>query len=160
MKSAMWVRDARADSAPLRVPSLKSFEFLDGSKPAIPAGMSPPYDIQERSFAFACDVIGFCRQLPRTDDVLRRLSWQLLAASASIGANLEEADAGQTKADFVAKASIARKESRESRYWLRLIASAEPRVAQTAWPLIDESTQLYKILTTIVLNAKSNSGRG
>ena len=97
--------------------------------------MSPPYDIQERAFAFACDVIGFCRKLPRTDDVLRRLSWQLLAASASIGANLEEADAGQTKADFVAKASIARKESRES-------------------------SQIYKILTTIVLNAKSNPGRG
>src|SRR6187200_1483560 len=68
----------------------KPFKIFDGSKPAIPIGMSPPYDIQERSFAFACDVIGFCRKPPRTDDALRRLSWQLLAASSSIGANLEE----------------------------------------------------------------------
>jgi|SRR5678810_335232 hypothetical protein len=90
----------------------KPFKIFDGSKPAIPVGMSPSYDVQERSFAFACDVIGFCRKLPRTDDALRRLSWQLLAASASIGANLEEADAGQTKADFIAKPSIARKEWR------------------------------------------------
>jgi hypothetical protein len=105
--------------------------------------MSPSYDVQERSFAFACDVIGFCRKLPRTDDALRRLSWQLLAASASIGANLEEADAGQTKADFIAKPSIARKE------WRRL------PVRSSMSP-----TQIYKILTTIVLNANSSPGRG
>jgi four helix bundle protein len=122
--------------------------------------VSPPYDIQERSFGFACDLIVFCRKLPRNDDVVRRLSWQLLDAGTSIGANLEEADAAQSKRDFIAKAAIARKESRESRYWLRLITFAEPRIGNDAAPLIDESTQLYKILTSIILNAESNADRG
>ena len=122
--------------------------------------MSPPYDIQERAFAFACDVIVFCRKLSRPDDVVRRLSWQLLDAGTSIGANPEEADAGQSKRDFIAKTAISRKESRESRSWLRLIAFAEPRLTAEAAPLIDESTQLYKILTSIILNAASNDDRG
>ena len=121
--------------------------------------MSPPYAIQERSFAFACDVIGFCRQLPRMDDVLRRLSWQLLDAGTSIGANIEEAQAGQSKRDFIAKNAIARKEAKESGFWLRLIVFAEPKMKANATPLIDESTQIYKILTTIILNAESNPDR-
>ena len=49
---------------------------------------------------------------------------------------------------------------RESRFWLRLIAFAEPRLKADAARLIDESTQLYKILTSIVLNASSNDDRG
>jgi four helix bundle protein len=122
--------------------------------------MTPPYDIQERGFAFACDVIVFCRKLRHPDDVVRRLSWQLLEAGTSVGANLEEANVGQTKRDFIAKTAISRKESRESRFWLRLIAFAEPAMSEAAAPLIDESAQLYKILTTIIKNAESNDGRG
>lgn len=122
--------------------------------------MTRPYDIQERAFAFACDVIAFCRRLPRADDVLRRLSWQLLESGTSIGANLEEADAGQTKRDVMAKTSIARKESRESRFWLRVIAFAEPAVKPDAAILIEESTQIYKILTAIIMKAESNPDRG
>jgi four helix bundle protein len=122
--------------------------------------MTPPYDIHDRAFAFACDVIVFCRKLPRTDDVLRRLSWQLLDASTSIGANLAEADAGQSKRDFIAKASLSRKESKESGFWLHLIVFAEPRMKTYADPLIDESRQIYRILTSIIINAESNPDRG
>jgi four helix bundle protein len=119
-----------------------------------------PYDIQERSFLFACQVITFCRRLQTGDLVVRRLSGQLLSSGTSVGANLEEADAGQTKRDFIAKASIARKESAESRYWLRLIAFAEPGMAQQTVPLIDESHQIFKILTSIIRKAESNTERG
>ncbi len=122
--------------------------------------MTPPYDIQDRSFAFACDVIVFCRRLRPVDDVVRRLSWQLLDAGTSIGANLEEAGAGQTKRDFIAKTAISRKECAESRYWLRLITFAEPKMTPHAAPLIDESSQMFKILTTIIMNAEANPGRG
>ena len=122
--------------------------------------MEIPYDIQERSFVFACRIIDFCRMLLRADPVTRRLSWQLLDSGTSIGANLEEANAGQTKPDFIAKASIARKESAESKYWLRLIAYAEPRMRRETLPLLDESGQLARIVTTIVKNAQSNPYRG
>ena len=122
--------------------------------------MDKPYDIQERSFLFACEIVTFSRRLSRADWVTRRLLLQLLDAGTSIGANLEEADAGQTKRDFIAKTSIARKESGESRYWLRLIAFAEPRFRSEMAPLFDESRQLVSILNTIVKNAQRNSGRG
>ena len=122
--------------------------------------MTPPYDIQERAFAFACDVIVFCRKIRRPDDVVRRLLWQLVDAGTSIGANLEEADAGQTKREFIAKTATSRKESKESTFWLRLIAFAEPSIKPDAALLIDESTQIYKILTSIILNAESRPDRG
>ena len=77
-----------------------------------------------------------------------------------MGANLEEADAGQTKPDFIAKVSIARKECGEARSWLRLIAFAEPSASPAVAPLLDESGQLVRILTTIIKNAQSNPGRG
>jgi four helix bundle protein len=121
--------------------------------------MTVPFDIQERSFLFACRIITFCRRLNTADPVLRRLSWQLLDAGTSVGANLEEADTGQTKRDFIAKAAIARKESAETRYWLRLIAFADPKTGEHTEPLIDESHQILKILTTIIKNAESNPNR-
>jgi four helix bundle protein len=122
--------------------------------------MEPPYDIQDRSFLFGCRIISFCRELSIGDAVTRRLSWQLLNAGTSVGANLEEADAGQTKPDFIAKVSIARKECGEARYWLRLVAFAEPSASPAVAPLLDESGQLVRILTTIIKNAQSNTGRG
>jgi four helix bundle protein len=101
-----------------------------GAHDAPNARMTVPFDIQERSFLFACRIITFCRRLNTADPVLRRLSWQLLDAGTSVGANLEEADTGQTKRDFIAKAAIARKESAETRYWLRLIAFADPKTGE------------------------------
>jgi len=122
--------------------------------------MSARHDIQPRTFALACRIIDFCREFAGSDYVIRRLGSQLLDAGTSIGANLEEADAAQTKRDFIAKAAIARKESAETRYWLRLIAVAQPEVRPQAEALIDESHQILKILTTIIKNAESNPGRG
>ena len=113
-----------------------------------------------RTFQLACRIFEFCRYLADSDYAIRHLGSQLLKAGTSIGANLEEADAGQTKRDFIAKAAIARKESAETRYWLRLIASAQPTAQSKAAPLIDESHQILKILTRIIKNAESNPDRG
>ena len=122
--------------------------------------METPYDIQERSFLFACRVVDFCKPLYEGSALLRELGRQLLHSGTSVGANLEEADAGESKPDFRHKVGVARKEAKESRYWLRLIAYAERRVQESASPLIEESTQLVAILTTIRKNAESSSDRG
>jgi len=122
--------------------------------------MPAAHDIQERTFQLACRIVEFCRHLADSDYAIRRLGGQLLNAGTSIGANLEEADAGQTKRDFIAKAAIARKESAETRYWLRLIAAAQPTAQSKAAPLIEESHQILKILTRIIKNAESNADRG
>ena len=122
--------------------------------------MDTPYDIKDRSFLFACRIVDFCRPLFGSDPVNRELGRQLLKAGTSVGANIEEAEAGESGPDFRSKVAIARKESRESRYWLRLVAYAEPPLQKRTVPLIDESTQLYRILTTIKLNSEANERRG
>ena len=79
------------------------------------------FDIRERAFAFAVRIVKLCKFLEKNSDVSKSVLNQLLDAGTSVGANLEESVAGQSKADFVHKNSIALKEARESNYWLRLI---------------------------------------
>ena len=76
------------------------------------------------------------------------------ALSTSIGANVHEAQAGQSRADFVAKMSIAHKEAREAAYWLRLIEEAHLLPAESLSDIADETRQLIKILSSILLSAK------
>jgi four helix bundle protein len=82
------------------------------------------FDIRERSFNFAVEIVRVCRYLEKTTDVSRTLLSQLLAAGTSVGANLEEAGAGQSRRDFIHKNAIALKEARESCHWLRLIRTS------------------------------------
>ena len=84
------------------------------------------------------------------------MSRQLMRAATSIGANLEEADAGQSRADFVSKCTIALKEGRESLYWLRLL-QATGKVNETADPLVHECDRIVAVLTTIVKKAKGDA---
>ena len=72
--------------------------------------------VQQKSYAFALSVIALYRELLLKNEFV--LSKQLLRAGTSIGANVEEALAGQSRADFLCKMSIASKEAREARYWL------------------------------------------
>jgi four helix bundle protein len=75
---------------------------------------------------------------------------QLLRAGTSVGANYEEGQAGQSRADFLSKNCIALKGAREAHYWLRLLRAAEIIQPDLLDPLIDEADQLVKILGTIV----------
>jgi four helix bundle protein len=118
-----------------------------------------PYDIRERSFLFACQVVRLCEVLARRGYAMRRVAIQLVDAAGSVGANLEEADAGQSKPDFISKNSIALKECREARFWLRLICACDERSRSSVLPLVQESNELVAILTTIVVNAKRNASR-
>jgi len=79
----------------------------------------------------------------------------LLDAATSVGANCEEAIAAQSGADFVSKCSIALKEARESRYWLRLIASCDDVCRDRVSPLAVEAGELIAILGTVARNART-----
>ncbi|MBK8812019.1 MAG: four helix bundle protein [Acidobacteria bacterium] len=117
-------------------------------------------DIRERSYQFAADIVRLCRYLEKTSEVPRAVTNQLLRAGTSIGANLEEAQAGQSKSDFVHKNSISLKEARESRYWLRLIletADFQGRVKTSVERLRDEFWELALIIGKIIVNAKQRS---
>ncbi len=87
--------------------------------------MSAELKIKGRSFLFAVRIVKLCQFLEKQDRVSRTLANQLLRSGTSVGANIEEAQAGQSKADFTAKMSIARKEARETHYWLRLLKESE-----------------------------------
>jgi four helix bundle protein len=113
-----------------------------------------PFDICERTFQFAVQIVKFCMVLQETPGVHWVLSKQLLRSGTSIGANVEESQAAQSRADFISKNSIARKESRETSYWLRLIAASGASNHPEIPSLTSEANQLNKILTSIIKNTK------
>jgi len=115
----------------------------------------PPYDICERTFQLALRVVRLCMRLEVSWGTLGVLAKQLLRSGTSVGANLEEGQAAQSRADFVSKYSIARKEAREANYWLRLISASETSNDADIPPLIGETREIIKILTTIIKNAKN-----
>ena len=79
--------------------------------------MSKTTDIRMRTFDFAVRIVKLCRYLDEKPGASRTLSNQLLKAATSVGANIEEAQAGQSKLDFISKNAIALKEARETHYW-------------------------------------------
>ncbi|HJW93503.1 MAG TPA: four helix bundle protein [Thermoanaerobaculia bacterium] len=109
-------------------------------------------DIHERAFEFACRIVRLHRAITRKRGTDRVAANQLLRAGTSVGANLEEANAAQSKADFIAKARISLKEAREANYWLRLLEATEAIDAQRIHPLVQESHEIVAVLTTIIRN--------
>ena len=115
------------------------------------------WDIRERAFAFAVRVVKLCELLEEEGLVSRTIVWQLLKAGTSVGANLEEAQAGQSKPDFISKNAIALKEARESRYWLRLILASANLVGTLETETADlggEANELALIIGSIIANTK------
>lgn len=109
--------------------------------------------IQAKSFAFALEVISLYRKLTEQKEFV--LSKQLLRSGTSIGANVEEATAAISKRDFAAKMSIASKEARETRYWLRLLQESKLTKTDVS-ELLDSADQLINILTAIVKTSQQN----
>ena len=120
----------------------------------------PRRDLPERTFAFARQVVEFCMMLDRKPGVSRTLANQLLRSGTSIGANVEEGQASQSRADFVAKYSIACKEARETHYWLRLIGASGIMEMEKLKSILDEANQLIAILTAIVKKTKTTNEKG
>ena len=104
--------------------------------------------VKQKSYDFALQIIKLCSQLRNEKHF--EISSQLLRSGTSIGANVEEALAGQSRKDFFAKMSIASKEARETNYWLRLITDAKILDRQQCRKLLEISEELIKILTSIV----------
>jgi four helix bundle protein len=113
--------------------------------------------VKQKSYDFALEIIRFCTQLREQKHF--EISNQLLRCGTSIGANVEEALAGQSRKDFVAKMSIGSKEAREANYWLRLVTDAGIVGRQETQKLIEMSEELIRILTSIVKTG-SNKRKG
>jgi four helix bundle protein len=107
-----------------------------------------PYDLEERTARFGENVIAFAKRIPQ-NVVTLPLIGQLVRAGTSVGANYCEADDAVSKKDFRHKVSICKKEARESKYWLRMVAAAEDCTKPDGRPLWQEAKELHLIFCAI-----------
>lgn len=108
------------------------------------------FDLCERAFVFARQVRLFVKKLPRTISNIEDVR-QLIKSSGAVGANYVEANEALGRKDFTMRARIARKEAKESAYWLRLIdTGTDPIVDVERNRLVGEATELLKILSAII----------
>ena len=111
--------------------------------------MNKKYDLEERTEQFAKNVIQLCKSLHKNTVNIELIS-QLVRASGSVEANYIEANEALSKKDFFHRIKICRKESKEARYWIRLIVSANPEFEKEASPLSQEATELMNIFGAIL----------
>ena len=114
-----------------------------------------PYDLHERLLLFACDIVGAVQFLHRQGPIPRAMSYQILDAGTSVGANYEESDGASSAADFIAKNRIALKEAKETRFRLRVCRRAN-FLTDKYEPLVQESDEIVRILGKMVSNARRN----
>jgi four helix bundle protein len=119
---------------------------------------SKKMDILERTVDYSPRIIKLYRELGR-DNMGRILGKQLLPSRTAVGANVHEAQGGQSKADFIAKMSIAHKEARESAYWLRLIQEANLISSSRISGFLEETGQPTKILSSFLISSKQGKGK-
>jgi four helix bundle protein len=113
-------------------------------------------DIYERTFSFACRIVKLYQFLIRKKGGCEIIGRQILKSGTSIGANMQEAKNGSSKADFVCKCNIALKEARETHYWLSLLKKTGLVSAKKISSLLNESDQIVAILSTIVKKSRNN----
>jgi four helix bundle protein len=112
-------------------------------------------EIEERAENYALRAIKLFRYLQKQrDGAALVLGKQFLRSATSIGANLIEARAGESRRDFIHKCSIAQKEARESRYWLTLLLKGGLVPEKRMIGILEETDQLIAIITAIIVNAK------
>jgi four helix bundle protein len=116
--------------------------------------MEPAKTVAELSFEFSLKVINLYKELIRNKEYV--LSRQLLRSATSIGANIEEASAAQSRKDFINKMSIASKEARETRYWLKLLDRSK-LVNLNYSTFLGEVDSIIRLLTKIVKTSQQNN---
>ena len=110
-----------------------------------------PFDLEERTAAFGEEIVRFAKRIPR-DPANDRLINQLVGCGTSIGANYCEANEGVSKKDFRNTIGRCVEEAKETKYFLRLIAAAEPALAGEARRLYREAKELHLIFASIFRN--------
>jgi len=130
-------------------PKLKSGETDHNIKSGKLSLDEKRYDLEERTAVFGERIIDFVKTLPN-DVINRELIRQLVKAGTSAGANFCEADGAESKKDFRHKIAICKKESKESRHWLRMIARANPNRREDCRELWIEAQELTLIFSSIL----------
>ena len=110
--------------------------------------------VREKSYRFALRSIDLHRELVGVREY--EIGRQMVRAATSVGANIEEALAAQSRRAFAAHMTIASKEAREAHYWLRLIRDAELRPRAAVDPMVASAEELVRLLTAIVKTTRES----
>jgi len=113
------------------------------------------YDLEERTAKFGEDIIEFAKKVPKHVITLPLIT-QLIKAGTSVGSNYCEADCAESRKDFEHKIGICKKESKESKHWLRMIARAAPELKDEAKRHWKEAIELQLIFISIVKKSRSH----
>ncbi len=116
------------------------------------------YDLEERTARFGEDIIDFAKSVIK-DDITRPLIGQLVRSGTSVGANYMEADGAESKKDFVHKIAICKKEAKETKHWLRMIAKADQSRNEACKKLWIEAKELTLIFSSILLQKKQTQNK-
>lgn len=111
--------------------------------------------VYTKAFEFAIQIIELYKQLinEKKEYVMSK---QLLKSGTSIGANIKEALAAQSKRDFIAKLHISLKETSETEYWIELLIKTDYITKDKGQSLLSKLRQIYKMLSSIIMTAKKN----
>ncbi len=138
-------------------PFISSAEWWDEGRPgqtlvlhddATPAAPRHPFDLEERTARFGEAIVRFTKRIPR-EPSNNRLIDQLVGCGTSVGANYCEADERVSKKDFRLSISRCVKEAKETKFFLRMVAAAEPQLTAEARELYREAKQLHLIFAAI-----------
>ena len=111
------------------------------------------YDLEERTAKFGEDIIEFSKKINK-NIITTPLLGQILRSGTSIGANYCEADCAESRKDFEHKLGICKKEAKETKHWLRMIAKADPKTLDEAKKLWKESNELQLIFISIIKKSR------
>ena len=111
------------------------------------------YDLEERTAKFGENIIRFCNKIPKTSITISLIT-QLIRSGTSVGANYCEADDAESKSDFRHKIGICKKETRESKHFIRMIVIAVPEMKEDARILWQEAKELNLIFNSIYKKVK------
>lgn len=114
------------------------------------------FDLEERTAQFGEEVIDFVKTLER-NEINNPLINQVVRSSTSIGANYMEADGAESKKDFLHKIVICKKEAKETKHWMRMLARANPDKANECRKLWQEANELTRIFSVIFLSNKKKN---
>ena len=113
------------------------------------------YDLEERTAKFGEEIIDFCKKITK-NVITNSLIDQLIRSGTSVGANYCEADCAESRKDFEHKLGICKKEAKESKHWLRMIARAVSESKDEAKSLWKESNELQLIFISIINKSRTN----
>ena len=117
---------------------------------------NPRYDLEERTARFGENIILFCQSITQ-NAIIRPLVSQLVRSATSIGANYMEANGASSKKNFRNKIFICKKESQETKHWLRMLAKALPEKTEPSRKLWKECQELTMIFQKITTSLKDKS---